>query len=126
AAELSAGYDLVVAADGANSGVRGWFEGTAGAFGPHVDTRHCRYMWLGTDLVFDAFKFYIEQTPHGVMQIHGYPYDAAGSTFIVEMHESVWRDAGFDRLARPDLPPGASDQASIERIRELFAGVPGG
>ena len=79
---LTAGYDLVVAADGANSATRGAFAGT---FGPEVDVRRCRYMWLGTDLVFDAFKFYIEQTPHGVMQVHGYPYDATGSTFIVEM-----------------------------------------
>src|SRR5216684_3145889 len=47
------------------------------------------------DLVLDAFKFYITPTPHGVMQVHGYPYDATGSTFIVEMHDSVWRAAGF-------------------------------
>ena len=33
-------------------------------------------MWLGTDLVFDAFKFYVCETPYGVMQVHGYPYDA--------------------------------------------------
>ena len=66
-------------------------------------------MWLGTDQVFDAFKFYIGQTPYGVMQIHGYPYDATGSTFIVEMHESVWQRAGFDRArARPPgLPPAS-------------------
>ena len=123
---LAASHDLVVAADGANSATRAAFAGT---FRPDLDVRRCRYMWLGTDLVFDAFKFYIEQTPHGVMQIHGYPYDATGSTFIVEMHDSVWRAAGFDRLAPPDppgLPPGRSDDASIERIRELFAGVLGG
>jgi len=119
-AVLSKTHDLVVAADGANSPIRA---SARDAFAPTIDARRCRYMWLGTDLVFDAFKFYIEQTPHGVMQVHGYPYDATGSTFIVEMHDSVWRDAGFDRLARPDLPPGASDEASIERIRELFAGV---
>jgi anthraniloyl-CoA monooxygenase len=113
----------VVAADGANSVTR---TAAAGAFRPDCDVRRCRYMWLGTDLVFDAFKFYIEQTPYGVMQVHGYPYDATGSTFIVEMHDSVWRRAGFDRLAPPDLPPGASDEASIGRIRELFAGVLGG
>ena len=71
---------------------------------------------VGTDLVFDAFKFYIEQTPHGVMQIHGYPYDATGSTFIVEMHDAVWRAAGFGELAPAVLPPGASDDASIARI----------
>jgi anthraniloyl-CoA monooxygenase len=125
AATLAASHDLVVAADGANSATRAAFAGT---FRPDLDVRRCRYMWLGTDLVFDAFKFYIEQTPHGVMQIHGYPYDATGSTFIVEMHDTVWRAAGFDRLAPPDppcLPPGRSDDASIERIRELFAGVLG-
>jgi len=122
-AALSMTHDLVVAADGANSAIR---TAARGAFRPAVDARRCRYMWLGTDLVFDAFKFYIEQTPYGVMQVHGYPYDASGSTFIVEMHDSVWRKAGFDRLAPPDLPPGASDEASIERIRELFAGVLGG
>ena len=120
AGELSRSHDLVVAADGANSVVR---KAADFAFGPDLDVRRCKYMWLGTDLVFDAFKFYIEPTPHGVMQIHGYPYDATGSTFIVEMHDSVWRAAGFDRLAPPDLPPGTSDEASIERIRELFAHV---
>jgi anthraniloyl-CoA monooxygenase len=118
--ELMAEYDLVIAADGANSAIRAKL---AGEFGPDVDARRCKYMWLGTDLVFDAFKFYIEQTPHGVMQIHGYPYDATGSTFIVEMHDSVWRAAGFGRLAPAALPPGASDQASIERIREMFAPI---
>jgi anthraniloyl-CoA monooxygenase len=123
AGDLSSGHDLVVAADGANSGVR---KAAEAAFGPDVDVRRCKYMWLGTDLVFDAFKFYIEPTPHGVMQIHGYPYDATGSTFIVEMHDSVWRAAGFGRLAPPDLPPGTSDEASIERIRELFGHVLGG
>jgi anthraniloyl-CoA monooxygenase len=122
---LAAEHDLVIAADGANSAIRARY---ASSFGPQVDTRNCRYMWLGTDLVFDAFKFYIEQTPHGVMQIHGYPYDATGSTFIVEMHDSVWRAAGFAELAAAagPLPPGASDEASIERLQEMFAPILGG
>jgi anthraniloyl-CoA monooxygenase len=119
-AELSASHDLVVAADGANSALR---KAAEDAFGPNLEIRRCKYMWLGTDLVFDAFKFYIEPTPHGVMQIHGYPYDATGSTFIVEMHDDVWRAAGFGRLAPAQLPPGVSDEASIGRIRELFAHV---
>jgi anthraniloyl-CoA monooxygenase len=120
---LTAGYDLVVAADGANSATRGAFAGT---FAPEVDVRRCRYMWLGTDLVFDAFKFYIEQTPHGVMQVHGYPYDATGSTFIVECRDSVWQAAGFGQIAPASLAPGQSDEASIGRIRELLGGVLGG
>ena len=80
-------------------------------------------MWLGTDQVFEAFKFYIRETPYGVMQIHGYPYDATGSTFIVEMHEDVWRAAGFDASPTSAFAPGESDEKSIARIRELFADV---
>jgi anthraniloyl-CoA monooxygenase len=125
AAELAANYDLVVAADGANSTIR---SGRSATFLPEFDLRSCKYMWLGTDLVFDAFKFYIEQTPHGVMQVHGYPYDASGSTFIVEMNDAVWRAAGFAELAAAagDLAPGESDERSIERITELFSAVLGG
>ena len=119
-AELAATHDLVVAADGVNSGTRAEFAAT---FRPSLEVRRCRFMWLGTDLVFDAFKFYIVETKHGVMQVHGYPYDATGSTFIVEMHDDVWRAAGFEEMARSDLPPGASDEASIARIRSLFSDI---
>ena len=120
--QLSRDYDLVVAADGVNSAVRAKY---ADVFGPDLDVRRCKYMWLGTDKVFDAFKFYVRPTPHGVMQVHGYPYDAKGSTFIVEMHESVWERAGFGALAARAGPlgPGQSDEASVEVLRELFADV---
>ncbi|MFG2074717.1 bifunctional salicylyl-CoA 5-hydroxylase/oxidoreductase [Nonomuraea maritima] len=116
-AQLAATHDLVVAADGLNSAVRAKY---ADSFRPTLEQRSCRYMWLGTDKVFDAFKFYVLETPYGVMQGHGYPFDAHGSTFIAEMHEDVWRRAGFDSLAGP-LAPGESDERSIERVKELFA-----
>jgi anthraniloyl-CoA monooxygenase len=122
AAQLARDYDLVVAADGANSATRAEL---TGEFGPQVEVRQCKYIWLSSDLVFDAFKFYIVETPHGVMQVHGYPYDATGSTFIVEMHEDVWTAAGFADLAPASLPPGRSDDASIARIRELLSGIIG-
>jgi anthraniloyl-CoA monooxygenase len=123
-AELAIEYDLVIASDGANSTIR---NRRSASFRPETDFRDCRYMWLGTDLVFDSFKFYIAETPYGVMQIHGYPYDATGSTFIAEMHDDVWRAAGFDRLAEAaaEFAPGQSDLASVARIGELFAGVLG-
>jgi anthraniloyl-CoA monooxygenase len=60
------------------------------------------------------------------MQIHGYPYSDAASTFIVEMRTDVWERAGFAEIADPTLAPGASDHASIERVRELFADILGG
>src|SRR5207248_5320618 len=61
-----------------------------------------------------------------VMQIHAYPYDAGGSTFIVEMHDPVWRAAGFDRFAARDFAPGESDTESIALLREIFGDVLGG
>ena len=118
--ELAASYDLVVACDGLNSVVRARYADT---FRPTLDVRDCRYIWLGTSLVFDAFKFYVRETPYGVMQIHGYPYDATGSTFIVEMTSAVWRRAGFSDYADRDWAPGESDEKSIALIRELFADV---
>src|SRR6266566_3796547 len=122
-AALSAGHDLVVAADGMNSATRGLLAGT---FAPDLERRRSKYIWLGTDLVFDAFKFYILDTPAGIMQVHGYPYSERASTFILEMHEDVWRRAGFGSVAAADLAPGQSDEASIEMIRSLCADVLGG
>jgi anthraniloyl-CoA monooxygenase len=115
-AALAADHDLVIAADGMNSVTRGRFAST---FAPDLERRRCKYIWLGTDLVFDAFKFYILDTPAGIMQVHGYPYSDQASTFILEMHEDVWRRAGFTEAA--GLVPGQSDEASIERIRGLCA-----
>src|SRR6266851_122053 len=117
-AALSREYDLVVASDGMNSATRARF---ASSFAPEEEQRRCRYIWLGTDLVFDAFKFYILDTPAGIMQVHGYPYSDKASTFIAEMHEDVWQRAGFP--AAEGLVPGQSDVASIEMIRGLCAGV---
>lgn len=118
---LAAEHDVVVACDGANSAVRSRF---ADSFAPSVETRRCKYIWLGTDLVFDAFRFDIAETPYGTMQLHGYPFSREASTFIVELHEDVWRRAGFaDFDATTPAEPGSSDEKSIGLIRELFADV---
>jgi anthraniloyl-CoA monooxygenase len=116
-ATLRREHDLVIAADGANSAVRA--QGNA-AFGAAVQIGRSRYMWLGTDLVFDAFTFDVRETPHGVVQLHGYPYRADASTVIVEMHEDVWHRA-FGPIAATDLGPGENDRKSLAAIGELFA-----
>ncbi|UPK74287.1 bifunctional salicylyl-CoA 5-hydroxylase/oxidoreductase [Nocardioidaceae bacterium SCSIO 66511] len=117
--DLRRDHDLVVAADGLNSAIRRTY---ADSFGPTLDERRCKYMWLGTSKVFESFTFSIRETPYGVMQLHGYPYDDKASTFIIELNESVWRAAGFDKtLDGRELAPGESDEESIARVRELFA-----
>ncbi len=104
-----AGCDLVVGADGVNSMVRAHH---AAAFQPSLRHHPTRYAWFGTDLVFDAFTFVFAETPHGLFQVHAYPFDGATSTFIVETTEDTWRRAGLD---------GMTEQESLAFCEELFA-----
>jgi len=90
------GYDLVVGADGIRSQLRSAHEA---AFGPSLDVRKCRYIWLGTDKVFDAFTFLVEENEHGLFQVHAYRFDQETSTFIVECDEASWRAAGLDSMS---------------------------
>jgi anthraniloyl-CoA monooxygenase len=106
---LAFGADLVVASDGLNSRIRQKYAAT---FGPDVDTRRCRFVWLGTKKRFDAFTFAFEETPHGWFQAHAYQYDGDTSTFIVETPEETWKAAGLDAM---------SQEAGIAFCERLFA-----
>ncbi|GGM09877.1 salicylyl-CoA 5-hydroxylase [Streptomyces fumigatiscleroticus] len=114
AARLARTYDLVVAADGVHSTTR---EAHADVFRPRVTAHRCRYIWLAAGFPFDAFRFEIAETGHGVMQLHGYPYAPDASTVIVEMREEVWRAAGF---------PEMTEQESLEACAKIFADALGG
>ena len=87
--------DLIVAADGVNSGLRARH---AAHFGPDLNVRKAKYIWLGTTFPFEAFTFYFVENEHGVFQAHCYRFDADTSTFIVECDDASWRSAAFDRL----------------------------
>jgi 2,4-dienoyl-CoA reductase-like NADH-dependent reductase (Old Yellow Enzyme family)/2-polyprenyl-6-methoxyphenol hydroxylase-like FAD-dependent oxidoreductase len=93
--EMPRGGDLVVGADGVNSIVRRAHEED---FGSSVEPEGCKYVWFGTDLVFDAFTFIFRETEHGLFQVHAYPFDEHLSTFIVECPEPTWRRAGLDTM----------------------------
>ncbi|HEY6874895.1 MAG TPA: FAD-dependent monooxygenase, partial [Candidatus Dormibacteraeota bacterium] len=110
-------HDLVVAADGVNSLTR---NARADVFQPQVDVRHARYIWLGTPLVFDAFKFFIAQTDIGTVQAHAYPYSDGMSTFIVELAEESWKRSGQIDSTERSWRPGESDEAGIEFCAEVF------
>jgi anthraniloyl-CoA monooxygenase len=118
--ELQANHDLVVAADGVNSLTR---QGRAGVFQPTTDARRARYMWLGTSLVFDAFKFFIAETDCGVVQAHAYPYSDSMSTFIVELEEESWLKSRQLDSSERTWKPGESDEAGIAFCGEIFAGA---
>ena len=118
--EQAASFDLVVCADGVNSQSR---QERGHAFKPSLERRRSKFMWLGTDLVFEAFTFHIVETACGVFQLHCYPFDEAMSTFVVETDEATWRRAGLDASESLELPPGISDERSIDFCRAQFADV---
>ena len=90
-----AGADLVVAADGINSGIRTRY---AEHFKPDLELGQCRYMWFGADRSYDAFVKAFERTEHGWFEAHVYPHENTMSTFIVECHEKTYLAHGLDRM----------------------------
>jgi 2-polyprenyl-6-methoxyphenol hydroxylase-like FAD-dependent oxidoreductase len=117
-----AGYDLVVAADGTGSRIRDELEATLGAVAPgtRVETATAKFIWFGTDYLFDGLTFVHERGPDGVFAVHGYPISADVSTFIVETDEASWRRAGLDEF-NTESPHGRSDQKSRSYLEKLFA-----
>jgi len=86
-------YDLIVACDGVNSRIRARHEAR---FDVDIDTRSNRFIWLGTNRLFDAFHFIFEKTPAGWIWAHAYRFDADQSTFIVECAPETWTGLGLD------------------------------
>ena len=101
--------DLVLGADGVNSIVR---ERYKEHFRPDIDWRRCKFSWLGTTLPLEAFTFVFIETPHGVFQVHAYPFEKGLSTWIVECREETWRAAGHDQ---------ADEEQTVAFCEELFA-----
>lgn len=102
------GYDLIVAADGVRSTTR---DAHHDAFRPTTQIGRSRYIWFGTERVFDSFTFAFRSNDDGFFQAHAYPFDGRMSTFIVECDEEAWRSAGLD---------SADGSASIAYCEELF------
>ncbi len=103
--------DLIIAADGLNSRVRAEYAET---FKPDIDLRDCRFVWLGTTRLFDAFTFDFQQTEFGWFQAHAYRFDDTTSTFIIEAPEAVWKKAGLDTMEKEE---------AIAFCEKLFAKV---
>jgi 2-polyprenyl-6-methoxyphenol hydroxylase-like FAD-dependent oxidoreductase len=93
--------DLIVAADGVNSKVRDTTDG----FSPGASSGENKYIWLGSNKVFDAFNFFFTETAHGWIWAHAYGIDAESSTFIVECSAQTWAGLGFDTMSASDALP---------------------
>jgi 2-polyprenyl-6-methoxyphenol hydroxylase-like FAD-dependent oxidoreductase len=109
-----ASYDLVVAADGANSFVRRTQEA---AFGTQIEPLANRFVWYGTAQPFDTLTQTFIRSEHGCMNAHHYPYAPGMSTFIVECDPATWQRSGFAQL---------DEDATRTRLEQAFADTLGG
>ena len=73
--------DLIVGSDGVNSRLR---ELAAAEFATNVHVGRDKYIWLGTDKVFDSFTYAFTRTEPGWIRCHAYGVDSkfSTSTFI--------------------------------------------
>ena len=100
----------MVATDGINSLVRREY---ADVFQPDIDTRLCKFVWLGTHAKFDdAFTFIFEKTAHGWVWAHVYQFDAETATFIVECLPETWDRWGFADMSKEE---------TVDTCRQIFA-----
>jgi anthraniloyl-CoA monooxygenase len=107
-------YDLVIAADGANSRIRTAYEAH---FDVDIQVRRNKFFWFGTHKVFDAFTFAFEETQAGWVWAHAYRFDGDLSTFIVEMAPETWTALGLDRMDQDE---------AIALCEKIFARYLGG
>jgi 2-polyprenyl-6-methoxyphenol hydroxylase-like FAD-dependent oxidoreductase len=99
--------DLVVACDGVNSRMR--LE--VGRFQTDVRQGGNKYLWLGTNKVFESFTYAFVPTDSGWVWAYGYGIGAGLSTFIVECSAETWARLGCDTL---------STQECLSLLEKLF------
>ncbi len=109
-------FDVVVAGDGVRSATRARLEAE---LQPSIVPQPAHYIWTGTEAPFDRFTFIFEHCPAGWVQAHVYPFDDTTSTFIIEMGDDTWANAGLDGITQ--FAPGVSDPQALAFCQTLFA-----
>jgi 2-polyprenyl-6-methoxyphenol hydroxylase-like FAD-dependent oxidoreductase len=104
--EKPQGYDLIVAADGVNSTVRGWND-----FGTTITSLTNKFAWYGTPSVFDTLTQTFVSNEHGAFNAHHYRHSPKMSTFVVECDAATWQRAGFASM---------DEAATIAYLEGLF------
>jgi 2-polyprenyl-6-methoxyphenol hydroxylase-like FAD-dependent oxidoreductase len=90
-------FDLVVAADGANSFVR-----RTADFGTTVTPLANKFAWFGTTRAFDTLTQTFVQNEAGFFNAHHYRHSSAMSTFVFECDAATWQRAGFERMGEAE------------------------
>jgi 2-polyprenyl-6-methoxyphenol hydroxylase-like FAD-dependent oxidoreductase len=110
-----AGYDLVVAADGAGSRLRA---GLSEQFGTRIDSGGTRFLWLSTPARLPAL-FILKQVKDGQLIVHAYPHATGESTLVVEAHPDVLAAVGL-----LDAPLAWIERTLAELLADDLGGAP--
>lgn len=101
--------DLIVACDGVNSRLRKLH---SGSFGTKTVMGRNKFIWLGTDKVFNPFHYAFTETAAGWIWFYAYGFDGRKSAVIIECSPETWTGLGFGTLGEGDTA------ALLERIFE--------
>lgn len=102
-------FELVVAADGANSFLR---TAHLNKFGAKIDLFRNKFIWFGTTKPFDTLTQTFVTCEYGTLNAHHYRYAPGRSTFIVECDAQTFARGGFEQL---------SSEESKTRCERIFA-----
>ncbi len=94
--EPFADCDLIVGADGANSGVRQKYNQ---CFQTSLDVRSNKYVWYGTEQLFDGITLTFRENEDGAFVAHSYRHNKTTSTVVVECDAPTWDKAGFSSMS---------------------------
>lgn len=92
-------HDLVVAADGINSSLRGQ---RADRFGTHVHELTNRFAWYGVARALRPMALVFRNLEQGAFIAHYYPYADGKSTFVAECDPQAWQRTGMDRMSNAE------------------------
>ena len=106
-AEELSGYDLVVAADGANSFVR-----RTADFGTTIAPLANKFAWFGTTKIFPTLTQTFVENEHGCFNAHHYRHARDMSTFVFECDAATWQRAGFSAM---------DEEATLRYCERTFA-----
>ncbi len=106
-----ADFDLIVGADGINSGIR---SALADHFRPRSEDRLNRFLWLGSTRPYEAFTFDFTTDEHGIWVLGAYQYNRDMSTWVIEAPRKTWASA---EAALGDL----DQDALIAHMERLWA-----
>ncbi|MES2260381.1 MAG: FAD-dependent monooxygenase [Pseudomonadota bacterium] len=97
--EALSGYDLVVAADGTNSAIRGLY---ADGFGTRVHRLRNRHAWYGVGVALVPSGLAFRRHQGGAFCAHYYAYTPELSTFVAECDERAWESAGLEAMTNDE------------------------